>query len=119
MTRGAAVVLVPLFTAVRTRASGALGVDLDLSTSAVYPEPDFTDISFFLTKAFKFFIREFLWCLLIYIAAVSEKRVLSSSEKSAAWTFNFAHELAPGQSLCPHPLFFKHPVGSPACLCFA
>lgn len=54
MTRGAAVVLVPLFTAVRTRASGALGVDLDLSTSAVYPEPDFTDISFF-NKSFQVF----------------------------------------------------------------
>lgn len=50
---GCAVVLVPLFTAVRTRASGALGVDLDLSTSAVYPEPDFTDISFFFNKSFQ------------------------------------------------------------------
>lgn len=58
MTRvGAAVVLVPLFTAVRTRASGTSGLDLDFSTSAVDPEPDFHQLHFFFffNKSFHIF----------------------------------------------------------------
>lgn len=50
----AAVVLVPLFTSVRTPASGASGLDLDLSPSAVEPEPDFHRLQFF-NKSFQVF----------------------------------------------------------------